>query len=101
VGTDRFAIGYSGIGYKTSDVKALALSTDGKAYFEPTYENALNGKYPLARYLYVYFNPKGGDRLTREFLKFVLSAKGQEIVVKDGYYPLPKKVVDENLALLK
>ncbi|HLO67728.1 MAG TPA: PstS family phosphate ABC transporter substrate-binding protein [Holophaga sp.] len=101
VGTDRFAIGYSGIGYKTSDVKVLALSTDGKGFFEPTYENALNGKYPLARYLYIYFNPKGGDKLTREFLKFVLSQKGQEIVVKDGYYPLPKKVVDENLALLK
>ncbi|BDU76960.1 PstS family phosphate ABC transporter substrate-binding protein [Mesoterricola sediminis] len=101
VGTDKFAIGYSGIGYRTSDVKALALSSDGKQFFEPTYENALNGKYPLARYLYIYFNPKSGDPLVREFLKFVLSRKGQEIVVKDGYYPLPKKVIDQNLALLK
>jgi phosphate transport system substrate-binding protein len=94
VTNDRFAIGYSGIGYVTSGVKAVALSmkdrNEGKA-FAPTYENALNGKYPMARFLYVYVNKdpkKGLDPLTKQFLSFVLSKEGQEIVVKDGYYPL-------------
>ena len=107
VGTDKFAIGYSGIGYKTSEVRAVALSNpaaNGGQAFEATYENALNGKYPLARSLYIYFNanPKGGvSPLVREFLTYVLSKEGQTIVVKDGYYPLPKKMADEQVKSLK
>jgi phosphate transport system substrate-binding protein len=107
VGTDKFAIGYSGIGYKTSEVRAVPLSNparnEGKA-FEATYENALNGKYPLARSLYIYVNrdpKKPMDPLVQQFMTYVLSKEGQQIVVKDGYYPMPKKLVDENLALLK
>jgi phosphate transport system substrate-binding protein len=94
VSSDRGAIGYSGIGYATSGVKALPVSMKGRyneQAFLPTYENALNGKYPLTRFLYVYVNKnpkKPMDPLTREFLKFVLSKAGQEIVVKDGYLPL-------------
>jgi phosphate transport system substrate-binding protein len=105
VSTDKFAIGYSGIGYLTSGVKALALSdakrNDGKA-FAPTYENALNGTYPLARNLYIYINkPKGElEPLIREFIKFILSKEGQEIVVKDGYLPLTSKMsADESKKL--
>lgn len=107
VGTDTFAIGYSGIGYKTSEVRAVPLSEpakNGGAAFEATYENALNGKYPLARSLYIYCNqnPKGTmDPLTAQFLKFVLSKEGQEIVVKDGYFPLPKKMADDQAKQLK
>jgi phosphate transport system substrate-binding protein len=107
VGTDKFAIGYSGIGYKTSEVRAVPLSNpaknEGKA-FEATYENALNGKYPLARNLYIYINanPKGGlDPLVKQFVTFILSKEGQAVVIKDGYYPLPKTVVDKGLASLK
>ena len=91
VSSEKEAVGYSGIGYLTSGVKAVSLSgkTGGKAY-APTYENALNGNYPLARYLYIYINrPKAGlEPIIREFIKFVLSKEGQEIVVKDGYLPL-------------
>jgi phosphate transport system substrate-binding protein len=95
VETDRGAIGYSGIGYRTSGVKAIALAkkTGGKLYL-PTYANALRGKYPLARVLYVYVNKaphRPLDSLTKEFLKLVLSREGQQIVVKDGYMPLPAK----------
>lgn len=107
VGADKFAIGYSGIGYATSGVRALPLSDDkrynGQA-FAPTYENALNGKYPLARFLYIYLNrnpKKPLDPLTLEFLKFVLSKEGQEIVVKDGYLPLTAKLEAQELAKLK
>jgi phosphate transport system substrate-binding protein len=93
VSTDKFAIGYSGIGYVTSGVRAVPLADSGKwngQAFAANYENALSGKYPLARYLYVYINrPKGGlDPVVGEFIKFVLSKQGQEIVVKDGYLPL-------------
>ncbi len=94
VTNDRFAVGYSGIGYITSGVKAVPLSMKGRyndQAFEPSYQNALNGKYPMARFLYVYVNKnpkKGLDPLTKQFLAFVLSKEGQDIVVKDGYYPL-------------
>ncbi len=106
VGTDRFAIGYSGIGYVTSDVKAVAISDDNRFNglpFAPSYENCLNGKYPLSRFLYIYINKnpkKGFDPLTREFLKYVVSKEGQEIVVKDGYYPLTAKTEGEELKKL-
>ncbi|MBK9796042.1 MAG: phosphate ABC transporter substrate-binding protein [Holophagaceae bacterium] len=107
VGSDRYAIGYSGIGYLTSGVRAVPLSDDkknGGAPFEATYENALSGKYPMARFLYVYINKdpkKPMDPLTREFLKFVLSKEGQEVVVKDGFLPLTAKMEIEEFAKLK
>jgi len=107
VGTDKFAIGYSGIGYKTSEVRAVPLSDpakNGGQAFEATYENALNGKYPLARALYIYINrdpKKPLDPLVAQFITYVLSRQGQEIVVKDGYFPMPKKMVEDNLKLLK
>lgn len=91
---DRFGIGYSGIGYITSGVRAVPVSQKGRfnnQAFAPTYDNALSGKYPLSRFLYVYVNKnpkKGLDPLTKQFLTYVLSKEGQEVVVKDGYYPL-------------
>ena len=91
---DRTGIGYSGIGYLTSGVRALPLSQKGRfndQAFPPTYDNALTGKYPLSRFLYVYVNKhpkKGLDPLTKQFMTYVLSKEGQEVVVKDGYYPL-------------
>jgi phosphate transport system substrate-binding protein len=106
IGSDRFAIGYSGIGYTTSGVRALPLADEkknGGAAFAATYENALSGKYPLSRYLYVYVNKhpkKPLDPLTREFLKFALSREGQEIVVKDGFLPLTAKMEADELAKL-
>ncbi len=102
---DRSGIGYSGIGYKTSGVKAVALADkDGAEAFEPNYDNVLAGKYPLGRMLWVYVVKQPGkplDTLQAEFLKFVLSKEGQEIVIKDGYLPLPKAVADKMLTLLQ
>ncbi len=94
-------IGYSGIGYKTSSVRAVPLAKKaGRPFVEATPQNAVNGKYPLARFLYIYVN-KHPNRplppLEREFLKMVLSRVGQEVVVKDGYIPLPAKVVAKQL----
>jgi phosphate transport system substrate-binding protein len=105
VAADRSGIGYSGIGYRTSEVRALPLAKDGKApLVEPTFANALKGSYPLGRTLYVYVARKPGEpmpKLVEEFLRFVLSRQGQEIVVKDGYGTLPAKVIDKQLELLK
>lgn len=94
------AIGYSGIGYKTASVKAVALSKKGGTAYEATEENALAGKYPLARYFYVYVNKapnKPLSPLEAEFVKLVLSQQGQEVVVKDGYIPLPAKIAEKTL----
>jgi phosphate transport system substrate-binding protein len=94
-------IGYSGIGYKTSGVKAVALSKkDDGNYIEATPDNAVSGAYPLSRFLYVYVNKapnKPLQPLEREFVKMVMSKTGQNVVVKDGYVPLPKKVVEDVL----
>ncbi|MDQ8194304.1 phosphate ABC transporter substrate-binding protein [Coraliomargarita sp. SDUM461004] len=99
IGSDLAGIGYSGIGYTTSGVKAIQI--DG---VEPTAENCLDGSYPLARQLFVYVNrdPREPmDKLTYEFLRFVLSKQGQEVVEKDGYYPLPAPVAEQILNSLK
>jgi phosphate transport system substrate-binding protein len=97
IANDMSGIGYSGIGYKTAGVKAIPLSVEGKDFKEPTAANCLNKSYPLARVLYIYVNKKPNqevDKLTKEFLKFVLSKEGQEIVAKDGYYPLPARACE-------
>lgn len=104
IGQDIAAIGYSGIGYLTSSVKALPLGEKEGQFVQPSLETALSGDYPLARFLYVYINRKPGaapEKLTSEFLKFVLSKAGQEVVAKDGYYPLPAEVAAEEVAKLK
>ncbi len=96
-------VGYSGIGYATSGVKAVPLAKDGQAFVEATTENALNGKYPLTRFLYVYVNKhpnKPLPPLEAEFVKLVLSKEGQGNVVKDGYIPLPAKVAEKQLAIV-
>jgi phosphate transport system substrate-binding protein len=97
-------IGYSGIGYKTSGVKAVALAEkDGKPFVDASPENALSGKYPLTRYLYVYVNKKPNEALAPlelEFVKMMLSQTGQKDVIKDGYIPLPAAVVKKALAAI-
>lgn len=102
---DRFGIGYSGIGYTTSGVKALPLKAKGGDEFvSGSQENAYSGDYPLARFLYVYINRAPGkplDPLVAEFLRLVLSKEGQEVVIKDGYYPLTGEMVKEELAALQ
>ena len=99
------AIGYSGIGYKTSGVKAVPLAKkEGQPFVMATEENAIRGKYPLARFLYIYVNKhpnKPLPPLEREFLKLVLSKAGQEVVIKDGYIPVPASVAKKELARLQ
>jgi len=102
VGTDRYAIGYSGIGYQTANVRALPLKrTDGEEPITPAPENAYDGSYPLWRFLVIYLNHREGeplDPLRREFLKYIFSKQGQQMVAKDGYVPLPATVAEQALA---
>jgi phosphate transport system substrate-binding protein len=102
IASDKYAIGYSGIGYKTADVRALPLGREvGAAPIEPKPENAYSGDYPLARMLYVYVNHKPGtniDPLRGEFVRYMFSRDGQSDVVKDGYLPITAEVAAEALA---
>jgi phosphate transport system substrate-binding protein len=97
VAADRFGIGYSGIGYQTSGVRSLELAEkDGAAYADTAPELVLAGRYPLSRFLYLYINQAPNrplDPLVKEFLTYVLSRQGQEIVVKDGYLPVSHTIV--------
>lgn len=91
VTSDLGAVGYSGHGYLTAGVKALPVGPSADKLVEGSYENCLNNTYPYSRFLFVYVNKAPGkplDTLTLEFLKFVLSKEGQEVVVKDHFYPL-------------
>ena len=98
------ALGYSGIGYMTSGVRALPLTKEaGKPFVDATTDNAISGKYPLARFLYIYVNKapnKPLSPLEQEFIKMILSKTGQNVVIKDGYIPLPAKVVSKHLGKL-
>ena len=95
------SIGYSGIGYKTASVRALPLTKKaGSDFVAPTPANAVTGAYPLSRFLYVYINKapnKALAPLEAEFVKSVLSQQGQEVVVKDGYVPVPAAVAEKTL----
>jgi len=101
VSEDPAGIGYSGIGYRTSGVKPLALAArDGTPFVGVDPKDVLAGRYPLSRFLYVYVNRAPGKPLpplVAETLRFVLSREGQEVVVKDGYLPLPAGVAQEEL----
>ena len=102
VASDRFAMGYSGIGYRTADVRAVPLAAKtGATAVQPEPTAAYSGKYPLARFLYLSVNHKPGtplDPLRREFLRYVLSRSGQSDVLKDGYLPITANVAKRALA---
>lgn len=101
VASDKYAIGYSGIGYMTADVRAVPLAVDSSNPTIPAAaEYAYTGEYPLARFLYIYINHRPGtqpDPLRREFIRYIFSRQGQEDVVKDGYFPVPAKIARDTL----
>jgi phosphate transport system substrate-binding protein len=96
VSEDRFAIGYSGIGYTTPNVRAVPLSEKtGGTVYEANVENVVGETYPLSRFLLLYINRAPGkplDPTVREFCRFIYSREGQEVVLKDGYMAVPAAV---------
>ena len=102
---DRAGVGYSGIGYITSGVRAVPLAEkEGTPFMEASQHNAMDGSYPIWRHLYLYINKapnKPLDPLVKEFLKFVYSQEGQQVVVKDGFFPLSAAMSDKELKKLE
>ncbi len=104
VASDKFAIGYSGIGYKTADVRSVPIAAKkGETCFDATAENAYSGDFPIARFLYVYVNKNPNqplDPVRAEVVKFMLSKQGQEATVKDGYFPVTSDIASDDLKAL-
>ena len=104
ISEDQAGIGYSGIGYLTSNVRAVPLAEkEGAPLKEASQENADNGSYPLWRHLYLYVNKapnKPLDPIVQEFIKFIYSKEGQKVVVKDGFFPLKSAAIDQELKRL-
>ncbi len=100
VANDLGGIGYSGIGYKTADVATVPLARSGRKFVDAVPANAYSGQYPLARFLWLSVNYKPGSRLEplrAEFIKLIFSKKGQEVVAKDGYFPVPAAIANAEL----
>ncbi|NLW03734.1 MAG: phosphate ABC transporter substrate-binding protein PstS family protein, partial [Pseudomonadaceae bacterium] len=99
ISTSLNAIGYSGIGYRTSSIRTVPLATKaGESFIDATPEQAASGEFPLSRFLYVYVNKRPNQPmqpLDREFVKLILSKQGQDVVVRDGYVPLPAPLVEK------
>ena len=97
-------IGYSGIGYITSGVRAIPVGREvGGPVFEPNAENAASGDYPLSRFLYVYINKHPNEPLepsVAEFVRMIFSQVGQEVVVRDGFIPVPASLANRVLGEL-
>ena len=101
VASDKFGIGYSGVGYKTADVRSVPIAAkDGESCFDANSENAYSGDYSISRFLYIYINKNPNqalDPIRGEFIKYVYAKQGQQAVLKDGYFPIPKTIADEDL----
>ena len=104
VAADKFAIGYSGIGYKTDGVRAVPLASYyGGTCYEASADATLSGKYSIARYLYIYVNKKPGeplDPLRAEFIKYILSKDGQTQTEKGGFYSITNEIREDELKKL-
>ena len=102
IARDKFAIGYSGIGYKTADVRAVPLSKDDRSTaVDPSPDSV--AQYPLARYLLLYINKNPQQELEplrREFIKYIFSQEGQEAVRKDGYIPVTRAIAEKALGMV-
>ena len=82
------AIGYDGLGYVTPDQKTIKVARrSGEPYIPPSIETVKEGSYPIARVLYMYTNGQPAG-VIREYLEWITSAEGQEIVEELGFVPL-------------
>lgn len=101
VASDIAGIGYSGVGYKTADVRFVPLAaSEGGECYGPEAQHAYSGNYPIARFLYIYVNKNPNqplEPLRGEFIRFVYSKQGQQAVVKDGYFPVTRELADVDL----
>lgn len=103
VDTDELAMGYSAIGFQSSRTKALMVKDNKGVFIDASIANAVSGRYPLSRYMYLYINnpPTNPlDDLHSQFIRYILSDEGQISVRQDGYIPLSQSLRDEYLKQL-
>ncbi len=104
VEADPDGIGYAGLAFVDHPVKIIGISSDQGAPVYPTYTNVANATYPLSRLIYFNTNKapdKPLDPLTNEFLRFVLSKQGQQVVLDEAIYiPLRGFQTDASRGLL-
>ncbi len=106
VASDKYAVGYGGFGNLIDGVKAVALSeTATGPYYEGTFDEVVQHKYPLSRYIYIYINRAPGkaiDPKVKEYLSYILSKEGQEAVAREGIFlPLTAAMVKVERAKLQ
>ncbi|RJP28253.1 MAG: phosphate ABC transporter substrate-binding protein [Candidatus Omnitrophota bacterium] len=90
IASNPAAIGYYGMGYISKAQKAIAVAKDARsAYITPTIDNVIDGKYPISRPLFFYTKglPQG---IVKSFIDFILSSKGQEIVIDTDFVPIKR-----------
>jgi phosphate transport system substrate-binding protein len=96
-------IAYASVYFRTPRIRPVSLSAGEGPFLLPTQEHAVSGAYPLARVLYVYVL-LGRDPLAPpavlEFLRFMFSQEGQQIVAREGAYPFPAAIIESQLRML-
>lgn len=106
VAGDPYGVGFAGLAYVDHGVRILALSPGGNARaISPTYTNVALATYPLSRLIYLNTNKAPGkpmNPIVEEFLRFILSKQGQQVVHDEGLFmPLRKEQVDAALSLVR
>lgn len=94
ISEDKFGIGYSAIGFQGANTRPLRVQNEQGQYVDASVINAVSGRYPLARHMYLYVNMPIDtplDSLHRGFLAFILSERGQSVVSDEGFVPLSAK----------
>jgi phosphate transport system substrate-binding protein len=87
VSKDKNGIGFGGAAYAKGVRFAKVKKDNSSSAYEPTETNIKSGNYPIARYLYMYTRSKPTGEM-KNFIDWVLSAEGQGIVTKVGYFPV-------------
>jgi phosphate transport system substrate-binding protein len=105
ISRDPLGIGYAGVGFRASTVRFVPIAERaGAPFVSPSVEAVTNRAYPLTRLLYLYARANPGAGLepeVREFLTFINSRDGQEVLTKAGAYPLPATLINQNLQALR
>jgi len=102
---DRYGLAVSSLRYANGHVNAIALAaTSGSTYVQASRETLIDGTYPLTRMTYAFVNQPPGQPvppLVKEFLRFVYSEEGQELIEKShGFLPLTKEQAAKQVLLL-
>ena len=103
---DRYGIAIATLGHSNPSLKAVALaSTSAGPFYDASRQTLIERNYPLTRSIFVYFNHAPGkpaDRKLAEFLRFMLSDDGQNIINGEGdFLPLSRAMVEQGIQKLK